>query len=100
MPDYASGIKFLQQNKVDVFFAERDVALAAMDDKASQELEVLNRQLTHEPLALALPRGDEDLRLLVDTVLSKTFSAAGLRRPVWQVLRQARRARPARSTAG
>ena len=75
VPDYASGIKFLQQNKVDVFFAERDVALAAMDDKAGQELEVLNRQLTHEPLALALPRGDEDLRLLVDTVLSKTFSA-------------------------
>ena len=76
VPDYASGIKFLQQRKIDVFFAERDVALAAMDEKASKELEVLHRQITHEPLALALPRGDEDLRLLVDTALSNTFSSA------------------------
>ncbi len=76
VPDYASGIKFLQQGKIDVFFAERDVALAAMDEKASQELEVLDRQFTHEPLALALPRDDEDLRLLVDTALSNAYSSA------------------------
>lgn len=76
VPDYASGIKFLQQGKIDVFLAEPDVALAAMDDKASQQLEVLNRPLTHEPLALAMTRGDEDLRLLVDTVLSSTYSGA------------------------
>jgi len=76
VPDYASGIKFLMENKVDVFFAEADVALAAMDMKAMQELRVLNRQITQEPLALALPRGDEDLRLAVDTALSATYSAA------------------------
>ena len=75
VPDYASGIKFLQEGKIDVFFAERDVALAAMDDKASKNLTVLHRQLTHEPLALALPRGDEDLRLLVDTALSNAYSS-------------------------
>ena len=76
VPDYASGIKFLQQGKIDVFFAERDVALAAMDEKASKELEVLDRQLTHEALALAMPRGDDDLRLAVDSVLSATYSSA------------------------
>jgi polar amino acid transport system substrate-binding protein len=76
VPDYASGIKMLMEDKIDVFFAERDVALAAMDEKAQKELQVLNRQITHEPLALALPRGDEDLRLLVDTALSGTYSAA------------------------
>ena len=76
VPDYASGIKFLQQGKIDVFFAERDVALAAMDDKASKELEVLDRQLTHEALALAMPRGDDDLRLAVDSALSATYSSA------------------------
>ena len=76
VPDYASGIKFLQQGKIDVFFAERDIALAAMDEKAAKELEVLDRQITHEPLALALPRGDEDLRLLVDSALSGAFSSA------------------------
>lgn len=75
VPDYASGIKFLQENKIDVFFAERDVALSAMDDKAKQDLEVLDRQLTNEALALAMTRGDDDLRLLVDSVLSATYSS-------------------------
>jgi polar amino acid transport system substrate-binding protein len=76
VPDYASGIKFLMEGKIDVFLAEADVALAAMDDKAQKQLTILNRQITHEPLALALPRGDEDLRLAVDTALSATYSSA------------------------
>ena len=40
------------------------------------KLRVLNRQITQEPLALALPRGDEDLRLLVDATLSSTYSGS------------------------
>jgi polar amino acid transport system substrate-binding protein len=76
VPDYASGIKFLMENKIDVFFAEADVALAAMDDKARRELRILKRQITQEPLALALPRDDEDLRLLVDTSLSSAYASA------------------------
>ena len=76
VPDYASGIKFLLEDKIDVFFAEYDVAMAAMDDKARQELRILDRHITNEPLALAMPRGDEDLRLAVDSVLSSTYYAA------------------------
>jgi len=75
VPDYASGIKFLMENKIDVFFGDADVALAAMDDKALQDLRILNRQITHEPLALAMARGDEDFRLAVDTSLSSTYSS-------------------------
>lgn len=75
VPDYASGIKFLLERKIDVFLAERDAVLAAMDDKARQKLVVLNRQLTHDPLALALPRNDEDFRLIVDTALSSAYSS-------------------------
>ncbi len=76
VPDYASGIKFLLEDKIDVFFADRDVALSAMDDKAAAKLKVLNRQITQEPLALALPRADEDLRLLVDATLASTYSGS------------------------
>jgi polar amino acid transport system substrate-binding protein len=75
VPDYASGLKFLQERKIDVFLAERDVALAAMDDSARKNLLVLKRQMTHEPLALAVPRGDEDLRLLVDTALTRAYNS-------------------------
>ena len=73
VPDYASGIKFLMENKIDVFFGQADVAMAAMDEKAMLKLRILNRQITQEPLALAMPRGDEDLRLLVDTALSSAY---------------------------
>ncbi len=37
VPDYASGIKFLLEDKIDVFFADRDVALSAMDTNAMRE---------------------------------------------------------------
>lgn len=75
VPDYASGIKYLLQRKIDVFLAERDVVLAAMDDATEQKLVILKRQLTHEPLALALPRGDDDFRLLVDSALASAYSS-------------------------
>jgi polar amino acid transport system substrate-binding protein len=76
VPDYASGLRFLQEGKYDVFFAERDVVLANLDEASKSKVIILNRQLTHEPLALGLPRGDEDFRLFVDTVLSNTYNAA------------------------
>jgi polar amino acid transport system substrate-binding protein len=75
VPDYASGLRFLVERKIDVFFAERDVALAAMDDASRAKLVVLNRQLTHEPLALAIPRGDDDFRLQVDSALTDAYNS-------------------------
>ena len=36
---------------------------------------VLDRQFTYEPLALALARGDEDFRLVVDRTLSRLFGS-------------------------
>ena len=74
-PDYASGLQFLQEGKIDVFLADRDLVLANLDEDARSKVVILKRQLTHEPLALGLPRGDEDFRLFVDTVLTKTYSS-------------------------
>jgi len=75
VPDYASGIKFLLERKIDVFLAERDVVLAQLDDTTRGKLVVLNRQLTHQPLSLAVPRGDEDFLLAVDTALTAVLSS-------------------------
>jgi polar amino acid transport system substrate-binding protein len=75
VPDYPTGIKFLMERKIDVFLAERDVVLAALDDKSRANVLVLNRQITHEPLALAMPRGDEDFRLQVDAALSAAYNS-------------------------
>ena len=75
VPDYASGIRFLLERKIDVFLAERDVVMAALDDASAQKVVILKRQLTHEPLALAVPRGDDDFRLLVDSALASAYGS-------------------------
>ena len=46
---------------------------------SSGNLVVLSRHFTYEPIAIAMARGDDDLRLLVDTVLSDTYRSAGFR---------------------
>jgi len=75
VPDYASGIQYLVDRKTDVFLAERDVVLAALNDQTRSKVVVLDRQITHEPLALAMPRGDEDFRLQVDSALSAAYNS-------------------------
>jgi hypothetical protein len=50
-----------------VFFADRSILLdAATRSPSAGDLTVLDRLFTYGPLALALARGDEDFRLLVD----------------------------------
>jgi polar amino acid transport system substrate-binding protein len=73
--NYSEGIKKLLDGKIDVFFGDRAVVLGAMDAAASQNLVVLDRLLTFEPYELALARGDDDFRLLVDTTLSEVYEA-------------------------
>jgi ABC-type amino acid transport substrate-binding protein len=74
--NYATGIQSILDGNSNVFFADRPILFeAATDGRAGQELMVLDRLFTYEPLALALQRGDEDLRLLVDRALSRLFGS-------------------------
>ncbi len=75
--DYHEGIKQLLDRKLDVFFGDRAIVLGAMDAAASQELVVLDNLLTFEPYELAMARGDDDFRLVVDRTLSDIYRAPG-----------------------
>ena len=75
VPDYASGIKFLLERKIDVFLAERDLVLPVLDESTSPKVAILKRQFTQDPLGLGLPRDDDDFRLFVDSVLSATYAS-------------------------
>ena len=75
--DYRSGLQQLRDGKVDVFFGERSLVLGAMSDSERADLVILDRLFTNEPLALALARGDEDFRLLVDRSLSQLYASDG-----------------------
>lgn len=66
------GVQLVAEGKVDAFFSERMLLktyLARRDDASA--MQVLERIYEYAPVAMALPRGDEDFRLLVDTALSK-----------------------------
>jgi polar amino acid transport system substrate-binding protein len=70
--DYESGIRRVMDRSSDALFGERAILLdAARRGPSARNLIVLNRQFTYEPLALALPRNDEDFRLAVDAALSR-----------------------------
>ena len=75
VPDYASGLNSCRNARSTYSSPNATSHSAAMDDSARKNLLVLKRQMTHEPLALALPRGDEDLRLLVDTALTLAYNS-------------------------
>jgi ABC-type amino acid transport substrate-binding protein len=75
--DYRTALQDLLDRKVDVVFGDRALVLGAMDSSMSENLTILPRLLTHEPLAFALARNDDDFRLLVDRALSDSYASAG-----------------------
>jgi ABC-type amino acid transport substrate-binding protein len=77
---YDAGIQSVLDRKADVFFGDRPILLEAAAGTASGSyLVVLDRLFTSEPLALALARGDEDFRLVVDRALSRLFRSTEFR---------------------
>lgn len=73
VPDYRTGLQQLLDRKVDVFFGDRTAVLGALPVAARKDVIVLDRLFTHDPVALALARDDDDFRLLVDRTLSETY---------------------------
>jgi polar amino acid transport system substrate-binding protein len=72
--NYKDGIDNVLKRNSDVMFGDRAILLdSAMRNAASSDLIVIHRYFTHEFRALALQRGDEDFRLLVDSVLSELY---------------------------
>ncbi len=74
--DHRTALQALLDRKVDAVFADRALVLGAMDQSAVENLTILPRLMTHEPLAFAMARDNDDLRLLVDRALSETFASA------------------------
>jgi ABC-type amino acid transport substrate-binding protein len=73
---YDAGVQAVIDRRSDAFFGERAVLLDAVRRHPSaRDLIVIDRRFTYEPLALAVPRGDEAFRLLVDRALSRLYDS-------------------------
>jgi ABC-type amino acid transport substrate-binding protein len=76
---YEVGVQDVLDRKTDVFFGERAIVLdAAGRNPLRADLAIVERMFTFEPLALALPRGDEELRLVVDRTLNRLYASDGI----------------------
>jgi ABC-type amino acid transport substrate-binding protein len=76
---YEAGIEQVLDRSADVFFADRAILyVAAKRSRAAEDLVVLERLFTYEPLGLAFARGDDALRLVVDQTLSRLFRSKDL----------------------
>ena len=74
VPDYGAGIRMVLDRSAVALFGDRPVLLdAAQHGPGAGQLLVIDRRFTREPIALALPRGDADFRLLVDRTLSRLY---------------------------
>ncbi|MDX1430866.1 MAG: amino acid ABC transporter substrate-binding protein [Gammaproteobacteria bacterium] len=76
---HGDGLKKLQGGDVSAYFADRAILLFLMmrsDDPA--KLRVSSEYFSYEPYALALPRGDDDFRLAVDTSLSRLYRTGAI----------------------
>jgi putrescine:ornithine antiporter len=80
MASYDAGVRSVLDRTSNAFFGDRAILLdIAKRNPSAQDLVVLDRRFTSEQIALALPRGDDDFRLVVDATLSRFFGTAEFR---------------------
>ncbi len=71
---YEAGVQRVLDRSSDVFFGDRAILLdAATRSSSASDLLVLDRYFTYEPVALAVERNNDDLRVVVDRTLSRLF---------------------------
>ncbi len=71
--NYEAGVQRVLARHTDVLFGDRPILLEAAKRTPSEDLIVLDRLFTFEPLAIGLQRSDEDFRLIVDRTLSRLY---------------------------
>lgn len=69
--DHADGVAAVADGAIAAYVADRAILLGVLNGAARPERFALSSgTFTYEPYALAIPRGDEDFRLVIDRALS------------------------------
>ena len=78
--DHDDGMQRLIAGEISAYFGDRAILTFLMLRSGQDANLVLsNRYFSHEPYALAIPRGDEDFRLTVDRVLAALYKTGAIR---------------------
>lgn len=77
--DHAQGIAAVADGSLAAYFADQAILIGVLRDSDRRDsLDVSRVTFTHEPYALAIPRGDEDLRLTIDRALSQLYRTGAI----------------------
>ena len=72
--NHQQGLTRLEAGELQAYFADQGILLfLMMGSDAPKQLRLSQRFFTREPYALALPRGDNEFRLMVDRALSRLY---------------------------
>ncbi len=78
--DHQDGLQRLENGDISAYFGDRAILIfLAARSEARDNLRLSDQHFTFEPLALALPRGDEDFRLAVDRTLSRIYRSGAIK---------------------
>ena len=77
--DHAEGVKRLESGEFAAYFADRAIlTYLLLGEGAPKTLRISKEYFTREPYALALARGDDDFRFLVDRTLARLYRSGAI----------------------
>ncbi len=77
--DHADGVKRVESGEFAAYFADRAIlTFLLLEEGSPQTLRISKEYFTREPYALALARGDDDFRLLVDRTLARLYRGGAI----------------------
>lgn len=78
---HEEGRRALEAGEISAYFADRAIlALLAFGADNPENLRLSQRFFSYEPYALALQKGDEEFRLLIDATLARLYRSQAIRR--------------------
>lgn len=78
---HPDGVRSLSEGKIDAYFADRGIlSYHLLNSRNPAGMKLSDQYFTFETYALALPRGDEKLRLLVDATLAELYRTDRVKR--------------------
>lgn len=80
--EHKTGIEALKAGSIDAYFGDRVILLGVIDEvDGGDALKLSGRFYSYEPYALMLRRDDDNLRLVVDSVLADLYRSGD----IWEV---------------
>ncbi|MEO1732962.1 MAG: amino acid ABC transporter substrate-binding protein [Pseudomonadota bacterium] len=78
---HIKGMEAMQDGDIAAYFADQSILLYLnLGINSAQDFQVMDRLLTIEKHGLALARGDDDFRLLVDRAISRLYDTGAMER--------------------